>query len=283
MEYGARVIKINTSLMKKVESLQHKVLTKIAHTYSTAKQSALRVLFGTPPMEARYNYLLLSCFYAQMQGREGKLSAELLRREYEFTRNNMDKVIITRRNESEPTALNFCGEVWVTLKKYELLNFWDVTALPQSTMAWKNTLRSCIFKKHYQKDIEDLQNNESMYICYEVVRALLHSLEISTSSKHIYPPIYKKFLTIKGEKEKEEECDIDIDIDIDCRTRKRLTTKNGNLVKFIISNFDLCWTHKIGGYKQLNTKTCPWCKQAMETTKHSSITCTVTDTTKEQL
>ncbi|ETO04508.1 leucine rich repeat containing protein, partial [Reticulomyxa filosa] len=124
IEYGARIMTLNKTLMNKLEILQHRVLTKITHTHFSAKRSATRLLLGIPPIEARYDFMLLSGYYTFIK---------------EYTNMNEDRINGGDGNH-EPMCL-YSIDVLSTLTKYNLQQYWKPEELPTKIkMTWGITI-----------------------------------------------------------------------------------------------------------------------------------------------
>jgi hypothetical protein len=94
MEYGERIIFLNLQSSNQLESIQGNTLSKIAGIPGSAPKATLRLLLEIPPIEARYDYLLLSSFH-NLLFKENSTCRTLLRDELLFTQRNLNNVIKT--------------------------------------------------------------------------------------------------------------------------------------------------------------------------------------------
>ncbi|ETN98923.1 hypothetical protein RFI_38564, partial [Reticulomyxa filosa] len=229
IEYGARIMTLNKTLMNKLEILQHRVLTKITHTHFSAKRSATRLLLGIPPIEARYDFMLLSGYYTFIKDKQDLLVGKLVRKEQEYTNMNEDRINGGDGNH-EPMCL-YSIDVLSTLTKYNLQQYWKPEELPTSLFIWKSILKTQIYDYHFQRDKDDMGNNEHMKIFMDIVTALQEPHEI-------YPKIYAKLL------DKDEH--------------------NGYLLKVITDNINICWKQNVAQGRRLIIGHCKWCEEEWE-------------------
>ncbi|ETO34648.1 hypothetical protein RFI_02441 [Reticulomyxa filosa] len=232
IEYGARVTKLNKTLTNKLEILQHRILTKITHTHYSAKRSALRLLLGIPPIEARYDFLLLSGYYTFIKDKKDLIVGQLVGKEHEHINAKLDQI---NQETNQGITNTYNSDVWIALNKYQLQQFWNPDYLPENLFTWKHILRTQIYDYHFQKDKNDIRNNDHMQICIDIVDTFQEPHEI-------YPKIYKKLL------DKEEQ--------------------NGYLFKIITNNINICWKRTSAQGRRLIIESCKWCEESWEKPVH---------------
>ncbi len=98
----------------------------------------MRVLLGIPPIQAIYEYLMLN-FYFSINNKqiENDCNELFLKLKKEF---NENKKKFLKKNESE--GLTITSNIFITLKKHDLLKFWDCEEINMEKKQWKLLIKS---------------------------------------------------------------------------------------------------------------------------------------------
>ncbi|ETO15033.1 hypothetical protein RFI_22331 [Reticulomyxa filosa] len=174
--------------------------------------------------------MLLCGYYVFVKTKQDMMVGKLILKEHHYITENID--VINNSSEGYQELLStYCGEVLLTLRKYELQQFWSIKDLPDNLFIWKRILKTQIYDYHFQKDKKEMKDNEHMQICIDIIESLQEIHEI-------YPKIYKKLLG------KEEQ--------------------NGYLFRVITNNINVCWKKSSSQGRRLAVEYCKCCEEKWE-------------------
>ncbi|ETO05870.1 hypothetical protein RFI_31525 [Reticulomyxa filosa] len=141
LEYGLMTLLLRKTMVAKMDSTQHQIISKILGTYVTSYKATVRVLTVIPPIQAKNKILLLSCWLEMMN--KQSLAGRLTRAEHISIKELWMHTLVHS---------SFNVEALKILHEHGMLQHWQNPPTYLSKEQRKIIVRTNICRDSYEKD-----------------------------------------------------------------------------------------------------------------------------------